>query len=123
MVLAVMFVPVLVGFFLWGLIAPCCYQALTILEGKPGLSGLRIFSLIVYLGLFYLLARVSFWLSGSIANRTGQKVMQVLFLVLLFSCSFIRVIHESAAGGGTNDNSGTYNFWEACARYPESPRR
>ena len=123
MVLAMMFVPVLFFFFLGGLVAPCCYEGLTILEGKPGLLGLRIFYLIFYLGLFYLLASVSFWLSSFFADRTGQKVIQILFLVLLFSCSFFRVIQETAAGGGTSYNSGTYNFWEACVRYPNSPRR
>jgi hypothetical protein len=121
--LAVTFVPVLFFFITGGLVAPCCYEAFTILEGKPGLVGLRLLYLFLYLVLFYLLARISFSLSSLPANRTAQVGVQILFLLLLFSCSYLRIIHETTFEDKTFDDSGMYNFWEACARFPESPRR
>jgi hypothetical protein len=122
MVLAIMFVPVLFDYFWGALISPCCYAILTIFSDQRIIAELTAFYVAVYLGLFYLLARISFWSSNLFPNRTGKKAVQMLVLVLLFSCSFIRVIQEDVAAPGDNEQTGTYNFWKACARYPASPR-
>ncbi len=117
-VLAVIFVPVDIFYFMGNLIVPCCYLILGgLLAGLWDWGGI-IFGgvyIALYLGLFYLFARVSFNLISRATNAKLRLALQILVLLAIFSCSFLRVIVNS----GFRGNSGTYNFWTACVRYLE----
>jgi hypothetical protein len=117
--MAITFVPVLFFFGFGEQVAPCCYAFFEILTGrgdKAGLSLLLVY-VVIYSGLFYALARGTFWASMLLSKKSNQTAIQTLCLLALFSCSFIRAIQES---GGRDFGSGTYNFWGACARYLET---
>jgi hypothetical protein len=123
--LAFLFVPVIFFFGLAGLVAPCCYGLYAMLNLGPSdqiIFAVFLVYLVIYFGLFFLMAFLSFRLSTLFAKKSVRTSIQVAFLLLLFSCSFLTVIME---GGGmvNTSQSGTYNFWTACARFPHSPRR
>jgi hypothetical protein len=117
-VLAVIFVPVDIYYFMGNLIVPCCYLILGgLLAGLWDWGGIVFGGVYValYLALFYLLARVTYGLIAKVKNAKPLLVYQILLLALVFSCSFLPVIVNS----GFRGNSGTYNFWTACVRYFE----
>jgi hypothetical protein len=120
--LAVLFVPVLFFFGFGALSSPCCYAIYSILEGRThgAPSYIMVGYLVTYIGFFFLIATGIFWVTGLFANSQVRTAIQVVSLLALFACSFIKAIEES---GGRDFESGTYNFWTACARHPLSPRR
>ena len=69
--------------------------------------------LALYLGVFYAFGRLVFWLSTFPASQSSRSTIQLVALLALFACSFIRVItYDSIAGVG-----GTYTFWGAVSRF------
>ena len=117
-VLAVMFVPVDIFYFMGNLVVPCCYLILGgLLAGLWDWGGIFFGSVYValYFALFYLLARVTYGLITRVKTAKLRLALQVSVLVLVFSCSFLRVITNT----GFRGNSGTYNFWTASVRYLE----
>jgi hypothetical protein len=124
MLLAFLFVPVLFFFGFGGLVSPCCYAVYEFMNTNDG-GGRSIFAIhfAMYFFGFFFLAYASFRLSQFAPEGAIRKGVQAAFLLLLFSCSFLTVIQESAAGGGDSYNSGTYNFWTACARFPHTSHR
>jgi hypothetical protein len=119
MALAFLFVPVIFFFGLGGLVAPCCYGLYEMLNSPVAFEIFAVY-LAIYFGLFLLIAFLTFRLSTLFAEGSIRTSIQFVFLSLLFSCSFLTVINES--GGLVNTcQTGTYNFWTACARFPHSP--
>jgi hypothetical protein len=121
MILAVIFVPVLFYFFFGALVAPCCYAVVQLFVGVDP-SGWRqaiwlLGHVVIYFGLFYGAARFTFWASQLASGKRAQTAIQVVILLGLFACSFLRVIEESEMRYGM---SGTYDFWGACIRYAQT---
>ncbi len=118
MTLAMLLVPVLFDFGMAALYAPCCY-AVYLVAWVPlnswEVALLFIGYFVFYGAFFYGLARLSFWAGHRVAGR-WIRLAQGLVLVAVFSCSFIRAIKIADWGYGT----GTYNFWEACARFSKT---
>jgi hypothetical protein len=112
--LAIIFVPLFFDFFFGALVAPCCYAIFALCESFSEPDLLMLFYIVVYLGLFYVAARCTFWVSMLPTSRAAQIVIQSLFLLILFSCSFVRVIEQGPVQYGS---SGTYDFWGACVRF------
>ena len=118
---AFVFVPVLFAPYPFGafsLISPACFPAALALFSHDGarlewiFRGLVTLSLLFYGALFYGFSRLVFKLSSEFSKSAGRLTFQALALLFLFACSFLRVIHCSYF---VND-TGTYNFWEACVR-------
>ena len=118
LVLATIFVPVDIYYLMGNLIVPCCYLILAgLLAGEWNMGGIIFGGIYIafYLGLFYLIARITFSLIGRVSIQKLRLALQILVLLAVFSCSFLRVIVDS----GYRGNSGTYNFWSATNRYFE----
>ena len=118
MALAITFVPVLFFYFLSALVAPCSYLIFRMLtyfdQNYLAQEVVALLYLTIYIGLFYVTSRCTFWASMLASKRTTRIAIQSLILLGLFSCSFLRVIEQSGLRVGM---SGTYNFWGACVRY------
>jgi hypothetical protein len=108
-------------------VGPCCYVAFVttsnyiheLSQGQwEGLAFAAINYLYVafYVGIFYLSARLTYHTSEGFEKPAGKYSFQFLFLLILFSCSFLRVIQGSSFVNWT----GAYDFWSACARFWET---
>jgi hypothetical protein len=100
------------------LIVPCCYLLLGgLLAGLWDWGGIVFGGVYfaLYLALFYGVARVTFSLIAKVRKSKLHLALQIFVLLLVFSCSFLRVITNS----GFRGNSGTYTFWTALSRYFE----
>lgn len=78
---------------------------------------LTLLYIIIYLIIFYGIAELTFWLSNLSFFGRAPKALQVLFLTIVFSCSFVPAITYGGLGG----QGGTYTFWGAVHRYLEKP--
>jgi hypothetical protein len=124
MLLAFLFVPVPSFLGVQALTSPCCYAAYVLLQGSRIPAGPQLgLPLMIYLGLFFLLSGVSFKISTLPRSKLARLYIQFAFLVLLFCCSFVPIIGESSWEPGHGGDSGSYNFWTACARFPHTTRR
>lgn len=119
---ATIFVPVVFVCPWWGCIAPPAYIAL--LAGDAFFSGAYQFSvwplgiLSIYLLLFYVAARFSFWLSTRSVSPAVRWTIQLGSFAALLFCSFIRVVTRPALHGA----GGTYTFWGAASRFLDNLR-
>lgn len=119
MMLAVLFVPIVINFGLvvwvvpnaWGFTS--LFKEIFRLKFRHSL-GFGFYSLI-YSSIFYLAARVTFWVTSRLTRQHLGLAVQCLLLVGLFSCSFLRVLTYSSMQG----RGGTYTFWGAVDRYFE----
>jgi hypothetical protein len=116
MVLAIMFVPVFLDFLMLRMLVPCCGVIFWIFwKLSTGISnsvdvtidGISCVYLAFYGCVFYFAARMTFWLSEKIQTSRYRFIVQAIFLLTLFSCSFLRVINATSFFEGV---SGTYNF-------------
>lgn len=116
---AAMFVPVILNFGVVSYVVPSACIALivggTLFYGKFVPSALAFGHLVAYLLLFYLAARGTFWLSMRSEARAIRLSVQVLVLLAVLSCSFLREITYSSIQG----QGGTYTFWGAANRFFE----
>lgn len=114
---AATFVPVLLNFGIVVYVVPTAYIAVfvggTLGRGKFAQAFWSFGHLAIYLLVFYAAARLVFWLSERTSSPVLQRAVQVVALLALFSCSFVRAITYSSIQGG----GGTYTFWTAIARY------
>jgi hypothetical protein len=126
MILAITFVPVIFSLFLLpvSMVSPCSYVVFVtssntveaIFQGHWDAMALTAFNgayLAFYCGLFYLCARFTFQISNEIAKPEGKVFFQVIILLALFSCSFLKVIQGSFFVNWT----GAYGFWGGCLRF------
>ena len=67
----------------------------------------------LYCGIFYLFAGLTYRISNEFEKSAGKILFQILFLLTVFSCSFLRVIQGSSFVNWT----GAYDFWGGCARF------
>ena len=115
--LAATFVPVLLNFGIVVYVVPAAYIALfvggTLVRGKFVQAFWGFGHLAIYLLVFYAAARLVFWLSECTSSLVLRRAVQVVALLALFSCSFVRAITYSSIQGG----GGTYTFWTAVSRY------
>jgi hypothetical protein len=116
---AATFIPVVLyfGIIVWDV--PAAWIAIfvgnALLRAKFAQALMSFGHLAVYLLVFYAAARVTLWLSTRPDSQTVRSTIQVIVLLALFSCSFLRAItYQSLAGRG-----GTYTFWGAASRYFE----
>jgi hypothetical protein len=134
MLLAFLFVPVLFPVGSQFLMSPMCYAAYDYVTAgifvspgamlKEGGAAWQLDTpLLFYLCLFLIFAFVSFRISKLTSEKEVQICIQVGFLVLLFIFSFLPLIGESDWNPGGKGESGCYNFWTACLRFPETTRR
>jgi hypothetical protein len=119
LILAFLFVPVVFYFLLGYLVSPMCYCLFSAFE-QSDVRVLKLVYLTVYAGLFVAVAFSTYRLSMQPLLYSRRIAFQVACLLVLICCSFLRVIEE---GDGLIEwyQSGTYNFWTACLRYPHSP--
>ncbi|MDH4477305.1 MAG: hypothetical protein QE274_12600 [Verrucomicrobiaceae bacterium] len=114
---ATTFVPVLLNFGLVVYAVPAAYIALfvggTLVRGKFAQAFWSFGHLAIYLLIYYAAARLVFWLSERTSSPVLQRTVQIVALLALFSCSFVRAITYSSIQGG----GGTYTFWTAVSRY------
>ena len=116
-------VPVILYFGIVVYSVPAAYIAVfagrTLIRGKFAQALWSFGHLAAYVLLFYAAARFTFCLSGRFESRTIRVSIQVVVLLALFSCSFLRCItYSSLAGSG-----GTYTFWGAVSRFVERQSR
>jgi uncharacterized Tic20 family protein len=119
MVLAICFVPIVISFGLVAWAVPLCWglaslvHELVDLDWRPAL-GFGIY-VVCYLAVFYVVARVCYYLIGLTRHSITVACLQITVLLALFSCSFLRVLtYGSIQGSG-----GTYTFWTAVDRVIE----
>ena len=119
MALAICFVPIVISFGLVAWAVPLCWglaslvHELVDLDWRPAL-GFGIY-VACYLGLYYLVARVSYYLIGLTRHSTTIVCLQIAILLALFGCSFLRVLTYGSIQG----RGGTYTFWTAVERFIE----
>ena len=119
MLLAICFVPILINFGVVAWIVPICWGIASTIREVVSLDwrsaiGFGLYSAI-YLAVFYLVARVCFFLIGLARHPTAVICLQVAVLLVLCGCSFRRVLtYVSIQGSG-----GTYTFWTAADRFIE----
>jgi hypothetical protein len=77
------------------------------------LSVLGLIQTAFFIALFYGVARLTFRFSEVFVESFYRLVIQWSVILILFACSFLRVLGESDIRGDT----GTYNFWTASAHY------
>ena len=108
-------------------VGPCGYVAFVTLSNflkmasqghwqVLGLTAINLLDVALYTGVFYICARLMFHVSEEFEKVAGKISFQLLFLLMVFSCSFLKVIHGSSFVNLT----GTYDFWTGCARFWES---
>ena len=118
LLLAVIFVPVLFFYGLGFYVVPIVYMCTDLLRINNGnVDLLTLGYILVYLLFFYGAAEFTFWASDLSSFGVIRKALQILFLVVVFSCSFIPAITYGGIGG----QGGTYTFWGAVHRYFEKP--
>ena len=114
---AAAFVPVLLNFGIVVYAVPAAYIAVfvgaTLVRGKFAQAFWSFGHLAIYLLVFYAAARLVFWLSERTSSPVFRGAVQVVTLLALFSCSFVRAITYSSIQG----DGGTYTFWTAVSRY------
>ncbi|MEQ1749396.1 MAG: hypothetical protein ABL974_08240 [Prosthecobacter sp.] len=105
---AATFVPVLLNFGIVVYSVPSAYIALffggTLICGKFAQAFWSLGHIVIYLLVFYAGARLLFWLSAHTRSPVCRWAVQVVALLDLFSCSFVRAITYSSIQGG----GGTY---------------
>jgi|GEM_PF-3383430 len=134
--LAFTFVPVIFPLGAVSMIGPCSYVAFVTLpkviaslfydNSVPSIDGtisflFTCYSLlffILYGGLFYLCAHFTFRFSWEESNSKGRLFIQTIILIIVFSCSFLNVIHADSFVNAT----GTYDFWNGAARLLKTSR-
>ena len=122
MVLAVLFVPIIINFGVVVWIVPDAWGIASLVKEifrakfRPAF-GFGVYSAI-YLGLFYLAARLTYWLTSRVSRQPLRLSVQCLLLASLFCCSFLRVLTYGSIQG----RGGTYNFWTAVERHFERQR-
>ena len=120
---AAAFVPVILYFGALVYSVPAAYIAVfasrALIRGKFGKAFWSFGHLAAYLLIFYAAARFTFWLSGRFESRPVRVSIQIVVLLALFSCSFLRCITYSSLWG----NGGTYTFWGAVSRFIELQSR
>jgi len=129
MLLAFTFVPVFFSLILAPVstVAPCSYVAFVtsfnsislVSQGHwEGLliEAVNILYLAIYCGIFYLCGRLLFRVSEGFEKPAGKISFQLIVLLIVLSCSFLRVIQGSSFVNWT----GAYNFWSGCARFLET---
>ena len=119
---AAVFVPVLFNFGYVAYVVPSAWGVVAtvaqLFHAKFVRSLWTLVHVICYALIFYAAARATHWLSFRPAARPARWTRQIIVLVALFSCSFLRVIHYDSIQG----RGGTYTFWGACARSLERHR-
>lgn len=114
---AAAFVPVLLNFGIVVYVVPAAYIALVVggalVHGRLAQAFWSFGHLALYLLVFYAAARLVFWLSERTSSPGLRRAVQVVALLALFSCSFVRALTYSSIQGG----GGTYTFWSAVSRY------
>ena len=126
MILAFTFVPVIFSLIIFpvSLVGPCSYVAFiaianSLVEVPKGewavlaLDAVDVAYLALYCGIFYLFAGLTYRISNEFEKSAGKIILQILFLLAVFSCSFLRVIQGSTFVNWT----GAYDFWGGCARF------
>ena len=112
MTLAFIFVPVRAQYFMVGFTVPTIYIFIEGLFEFSFFSILSFIQVIIYAALFLGLAFLFYRLSMKCSKLKVRLFFQYSILLLLFSCSFLRVIGGYTMRGPT----GTYNFWSAVLR-------
>ncbi len=128
-VLAFTFVPVWFSLSSWpvSFVGPCGYVVFVsaanfwtmVSQGHwegLGLPAINLLYVTLYMCVFYFCARLTFHVSEEFEKPAGKTSFQLLFLLIVFSCSFLKVIHGSSFVNLT----GTYDFWTGFARFFES---
>jgi hypothetical protein len=130
--LAVLFVPVYLFFLVGYDIRPCVLSLLGLVLGVGDIihgfsiaplsikimNGLVMLYLLgciaLYIYLFYLAARLTFWISTLASKKILQITAQIIALSLIFSCSFLNIINS---GDIDSPPTAPQTFWEAWAPY------
>lgn len=121
-VLAVTFVPIMINFGVIVWIVPDAWGITSLVREiarakfRPAL-GFGLYSAL-YLGLFFLAAKLTYWMTLKVRSKELRLVAQCVVFASLFSCSFLRVLTYGSIRG----RGGTYNFWTAVSRYFEKQR-
>jgi hypothetical protein len=124
--MAFTFFPVFFSLILFpvSMVGPCSYLVFVtasntapgIADGKwlwLGIDGVAVVYLALYCGLFYLCARLTFCFSQKWPHPVGRTFLKIIFLLIIFSSSFLNVIHANSFANST----GTYDFWSGYVRF------